>query len=195
MKKSLLFVLFALVSMVSYSQISWNVKAGMNMSNITGDADTDLRIGFNAGVGMEYQFTDTWSIQPSLMFSQKGFKLGDVKCNPLYLEVPVLAAARFAVTDNQNVVVKAGPYLAVGIAGKSKVEEGNVTVKTDYFGDNAAKRFYFGLGFGVAYEIGQIFFGLDGGIGFIDALDGGIANIVLGSSKNMNFSLGVGYKF
>ena len=58
MKKSLLFVLFALVSMVSYSQISWNVKAGMNMSNITGDADTDLRIGFNAGVGMEYQFTD-----------------------------------------------------------------------------------------------------------------------------------------
>lgn len=100
MKKSLLFVLFALVSMVSYSQISWNVKAGMNMSNITGDADTDLRIGFNAGVGMEYQFTDTWSIQPSLMFSQKGFKLGDAKCNPLYLEVPVLAAARFAVTDN-----------------------------------------------------------------------------------------------
>lgn len=75
MKKSLLFVLFALVTMVSYSQISWNVKAGMNMSNITGDADTDLRIGFNAGVGMEYQFTDTWSIQPSLMFSQKGFKL------------------------------------------------------------------------------------------------------------------------
>ena len=55
MKKSLLFVLFALVTMVSYSQISWNVKAGMNMSNITGDADTDLRIGFNAGVGMEYQ--------------------------------------------------------------------------------------------------------------------------------------------
>ncbi|EJX07316.1 hypothetical protein, secreted, partial [gut metagenome] len=54
MKKSLLLVLFALVSMVSYSQISWNVKAGMNMSNITGDADTDLRIGFNAGVGMEY---------------------------------------------------------------------------------------------------------------------------------------------
>lgn len=61
-------------------------------------------------------------------------------------------------------------------------------MKTDYFGDNAAKRFDFGLGFGVAYEIGQIFFGLDGGIGFIDALDGG-------SSKNMNFSLGVGYKF
>ena len=38
MKKGLIFVLFALVSIVSYSQISWNAKVGMNMSNFTGDA-------------------------------------------------------------------------------------------------------------------------------------------------------------
>ena len=56
MKKGLIFVLFALVSIVSYSQISWNAKVGMNMSNFTGDMDTDMRIGFNVGVGMEYQF-------------------------------------------------------------------------------------------------------------------------------------------
>ena len=55
MKKGLIFVLFALVSIVSYSQISWNAKVGMNMSNFTGDMDTDMRIGFNVGVGMEYQ--------------------------------------------------------------------------------------------------------------------------------------------
>lgn len=55
MKKGLIFVLFALVSIVSYSQISWNAKVGMNMSNFTGDADTDMRVGFNVGVGM-------WSI-------------------------------------------------------------------------------------------------------------------------------------
>ena len=57
MKKGLIFVLFALVSIVSYSQISWNAKVGMNMSNFTGDSDTDMRVGFNVGVGMEYQFT------------------------------------------------------------------------------------------------------------------------------------------
>ena len=121
MKKGLIFVLFALVSIVSYSQISWNAKVGMNMSNFTGDADTDMRVGFNVGVGMEYQFTDMWSIQPSLMFTQKGAKLGDIKANPMYLELPVMAAARFAVVDGQNVVVKAGPYLACGIAGKYKM--------------------------------------------------------------------------
>ena len=45
MKKGLIFVLFALVSIVSYSQISWNAKVGMNMSNLTGDVDTDMKIG------------------------------------------------------------------------------------------------------------------------------------------------------
>lgn len=95
MKKGLIFVLFALVSIVSYSQISWNAKVGMNMSNFTGDSETDMRIGFNVGIGMEYQFTGMWSIQPSLMFTQKGAKMDELKANPMYLEIPVMAAARF----------------------------------------------------------------------------------------------------
>ena len=75
--------------------------------------DTDMRIGFNVGVGMEYQFSDMWSIQPSLMFTQKGAKQDEVKMNPMYLEIPVLAAARFAIADNQNIVVKVGPYFCI----------------------------------------------------------------------------------
>ena len=118
MKKGLIFVLFALVSIVSYSQISWNAKVGMNMSNLTGDVDTDMKIGFNVGVGAEYAFTEMWSVQPSLMFTSKGYKADGVKCNPMYLELPILAAARFAIADNQNIVVKAGPYFAFGVAGK-----------------------------------------------------------------------------
>ena len=113
MKKGLIFVLFALVSIVSYSQVSWNAKVGMNMSNFTGDAETDMKIGFNVGVGMEYQFTEMWSIQPSLMFTTKGAKAKieesgyelKITDNPMYLEIPVLAAARFAVADNHNIVV------------------------------------------------------------------------------------------
>ena len=68
MKKGLIFVLFALVSIVSYSQISWNAKVGMNMSNLTGLEENSMKVGFNVGVGMEYQFTEMWSIQPSLLF-------------------------------------------------------------------------------------------------------------------------------
>ena len=193
MKKGLIFVLFALVSIVSYSQISWNAKVGMNMSNFTGDMDTDMRIGFNVGVGMEYQFSDMWSIQPSLMFTQKGAKQDEVKMNPMYLEIPVLAAARFAIADNQNIVVKAGPYFAFGVAGKVKVGD----EKGDFFGDGddqyGGKRFDCGIGVGVAYEIGKFFVGLDGEFGFTNVVDFKSDNV--SNPKNMNFSIGVGYKF
>lgn len=197
MKKGLIFVLFALVSIVSYSQISWNAKVGMNMSNFTGDAETDMKIGFNVGVGMEYQFTEMWSIQPSLMFTTKGAKAKieesgyelKITDNPMYLEIPVLAAARFAVADNQNIVVKAGPYFAFGIAGKCKIGD----EKIDFFGDGddqfGAKRFDAGLGVGVAYEINKFFIDLSGEFGLAKLADGD------GAPKNMNFSIGVGYKF
>jgi len=202
MKKGLIFVLFALVSIVSYSQISWNAKVGMNMSNFTGDSDTDMRVGFNVGVGMEYQFTDMWSIQPSLMISQKGGKSdlgedGTVKYNPMYLEIPVLAAARFAIADNQNIVVKAGPYFAFGIAGKAKYEYEGESEKLDFFGDGddqeGAKRFDLGLGVGVAYEIGKFFVSLDGEFGLTKVIDFEVDGV--SNPKNMNFSIGVGYKF
>ena len=197
MKKGLIFVLFALVSIVSYSQISWNAKVGMNMSNFTGDMDTDMKIGFNVGVGMEYQFSDMWSIQPSLMISQKGGKYDEdgetVKFNSMYFDIPVLAAARFAVTDKQNVVVKAGPYFAFGVAGKVKVGD----EKGDFFGDGddqyGGKRFDCGIGVGVAYEIGKFFVGLDGEFGFTNVVDFKSDNV--SNPKNMNFSIGVGYKF
>lgn len=40
MKKSILFVLFALISVAGFSQITgWNAKVGMNFSNYTGDLD------------------------------------------------------------------------------------------------------------------------------------------------------------
>lgn len=232
MKKGLIFVLFALVSIVSYSQISWNAKVGMNMSNLSGDAveDSKMKIGFNVGVGAEYQFTEMWSIQPSLMFTTKGTKsessddygLGDMtvkgKYNPMYIEIPVMAAARFAIADNQNIVVKAGPYFAFGIGGKLKYDfsgEGYDALKDavassgvsldevlkendlgdqDIFKDEedgglGAKRFDFGIGVGVAYEINKFFIDLTGEFGLTKLTDGD------GAPKNMNFSIGVGYKF
>ncbi|EFS30976.2 porin family protein [Bacteroides sp. D2] len=195
MKKGLIFVLFALVSIVSYSQMSWNAKVGMNMSNIT-DSEMDMKIGFQAGVGMEYAFSDMWSIRPSLMFTTKGAKVSeegvDVTYNPMYLELPIMAAASFAIADNQNIVVKAGPYFAYGIAGKAKFSAGGESEKVDLFGDGedqmGMKRFDAGIGVGVAYEINKFFVDLTGEFGLAKLGDEG-------SSKNMNFSIGVGYKF
>ena len=51
MKKSVLFVLFALISVAGFSQITgWNAKVGMNFSNYTGDLDLNAKVGFKLGV-------------------------------------------------------------------------------------------------------------------------------------------------
>ena len=153
-------------------------KAGMFSTGRTWDL---------VGVGAEYAFTEMWSVQPSLMFTSKGYKADGVKCNPMYLELPILAAARFAIADNQNIVVKAGPYFAFGVAGKYKYD--GVDEKEDVFGDDGWKRFDAGLGVGVAYEINKFFVDLTGEFGLTKIADGD------GAPKNMNFSIGVGYKF
>ena len=176
MKKSILFVLFALISVAGFSQITgWNAKVGMNFSNYTGDLDMNAKVGFKLGGGFEYAFDDTWSLQPSLFLTGKGAKKDALTVNAYYLELPIMGAARFNVADNTNLVVNAGPYFAE-------------SVKT--FSDDGVdfKRFDAGLGVGVALEFGRIIAGLDGQFGLVDVQK-------LGNPKNMNFSIVVGYKF
>ena len=45
MKKSILLVMFALLSVAGFSQVSWNAKVGMNISNFTGDLDVSAKVG------------------------------------------------------------------------------------------------------------------------------------------------------
>ena len=187
MKKSVLFVLFALISVAGFSQITgWNAKVGMNFSNYTGDLDLNAKVGFKLGGGFEYAFNDTWSLQPSLFLTGKGAKKDALTINAYYLELPVMGAARFNVANNTNLVVTAGPYLACGVAGKAKA--GGESVKTFSNDGLDFKRFDAGLGVGVALEFGKIIAGLEGQFGLVDVQK-------VGNPKNMNFSIVVGYKF
>ena len=135
----------------AFLKVSWNAKVGMNISNFTGDFDMNAKVGFKIGGGMEYGFNEIWSLQPSLFVSSKGAKKDELSVNAVYLELPVMAAARFKVADNTNIVLSAGPYFACGIAGNSKVDLGKGRLEVDTFGDDGLlKRGDVGLGIGVA---------------------------------------------
>lgn len=96
MKKSVLFVLFALISVAGFSQITgWNAKVGMNFSNYTGDLDLNAKVGFKLGGGFEYAFNDTWSLQPSLFLTSKGAKKDGNSINAMYLELPRMRAVSY----------------------------------------------------------------------------------------------------
>lgn len=194
MKK--LFLLLAILLMGNIavmaqdSKVSWNVKAGLNLSNWTGGdtESTDAKIGFKVGAGMEYAFDQTWSLQPSLFFTTKGAKdtwEGDTfTTNQIYLELPVNVQARVPVSDNLNVLFAAGPYFAYGIGGKMS----GGGYEEDTFGDGNFKKIDAGVGLGVSFEISKIILGLEGQLGLTKLGDGD-------APKNINFGLVVGYKF
>lgn len=224
MKKSLLVIMLALFSMGTYAQVSWNAKAGMNISNWSGNygvnQSTSSKLGFKMGVGMEYSFNNTWSIQPSLLLSTKGMKVTDVPMlkanyeitdfsltvNQMYIEMPINAQARFALCNYMNIVVSAGPYFAYGIGGKSTAkttfENGSsVELNSQTFGNEISEdglsdlnlnKFDFGVGGGVALEFGKLSLGMETQFGLTNLMKGDNSSE---SIKNTNFGLTLGYKF
>jgi len=77
MKKSILTVLFALICTMGFSQVSFNVKAGLNLSSYIGENSdhSEFKPGARIGVGMEYQFNDMIFFTAFIVLFAKGGKI------------------------------------------------------------------------------------------------------------------------
>lgn len=215
------------VGMSAFAQngpVKFGVKAGATFPNfsISGDASGDdfkTTTSFYVGGTVTFPVSDRFSLQSGLSFIGKGTEsdnvsdieaeagvtvTGKAKINPLYLELPVNAIVNFE-AGNGKFFVGAGPYVAMGIAGKVKVTgsaTGNgstatATVKEDIkFGtgdDDLLKRGDFGLNFLAGYELNNGFNIQAGyGLGLSNLLD---VDSNIASMKNRVLSIGVGYSF
>lgn len=204
MRLSLMVAMLAIVTAAS-AQTSLGVKGGVNMSNFYGDDlnDNNVKIGFHIGLAADHEFMYNHAIQTGLFFTTKGAKYdgsfgsvsGEVSLNPMYLQLPVHYAYKIDVSPGTRVVLHAGPYLAYGIGGKSKVKVSSSggsaeTDGIDIFGDNGFKRFDAGLGLGVGAEFGPVLVDLGWDMGLVN-----ISGVSDGNVKNQNAYLSVGYKF
>lgn len=133
MKTKILFVAVLVLSVTANAQ---TFKAGLNLANIsiTNDGDIDknnMLAGFQVGFTGDVSLGSWLYLQPGLVFTGKGSKTQSgstsdatyyrATSNPLYVEVPLnlvfktpKAPVRF--------FAGAGPYLAMGVAGKNKSE-------------------------------------------------------------------------
>ncbi len=184
-------MLFGTVCMANaQDKIQFGVRAGMNISSLSGDGvdELDSRIGYHVGAIMDWNVTGNLYVQPGLFFTTRGVKEGDWKMNANYLQIPISVAYRFPVSDNFKVDVNAGPYFAMGIGGKYK-QDG--LEDSDVFGDEGdCKRFDAGLRVGAGVHIQKFSVGL--------IYDLGLANISKGEGskiKNGAFQISVGYNF
>lgn len=188
--------------------VTWGIRAGMNMANMTGDdaEELDSRIGFNVGVSVDIPLLQSLYLQTGLYVTQKGAKSEyydydedcdvELKFNPLYLEIPILASYRYNFNDNTQLQVNFGPYIAYGLSGKAELSasSGNTSISTDadFFGDDddqfGGKRFDMGLQVGTGVTFNKFFVGC--------AYEFGLTEIAKDmKAKNSNFMINLGYNF
>lgn len=208
------------------TRLRFGIKGGYNAANLTisdnGETDDKKMLSsFHVGAYVDLPLAPVFSIQPGLMLSGKGTKytVGDkdsdnwaeTKLNPIYLEVPVNAVGKIPLADNFKLFVGAGPYIAMGIAGKQSVEgellgvsfseDDNIEYGDDepINGNNGSgkgnvKRFDYGLNFLGGLEINRFTVNAQYGLG--------LANINPGSDNDDNdkykhrvLSFSVGFLF
>ena len=227
MKQTILTVFFSIIALgaTAQSPISFQVKAGVGTSNFWGEnVESNTRIAYKAGVGMNYELSRTWVFQPSLNFVSIGARedieyVGKADMNELYIQLPVMMAARLHLGKDYSASLSAGPYNAYGVGGKtsgemqeqydysSSVHHGGsgYRFRLDTFGnmidDNMGnKRFDAGLMFALNFEYHKFIFGAELQLGMIkvnDQLDNLLQNsgIEKFSPKNLASFFTVGYRF
>lgn len=183
------------VSLASYSQTSFGLRAGVNFQNLNGKDDAGdklenkLKVGFNAGVTADIPVASPdYFVQTGLLFSTKGAKLQgftqDVKANISYLEVPITFLYK-PLLGTGHLLVGVGPYVGFAVGGKFDDE------KID-FGDDL-KRFDAGGNILFGYEFTQkVSAQLNAQLGLVNILpDNGNGDATL---KNTGFGISLGYR-
>lgn len=212
MKKLILMLVCALttLTMSAQTKISWSMELGLGVSTWMGKDANGAKGLFNpkVGVGIDLPLTNLISFQSGLTWVSKGAKYdfaGDVltkgvdmevKSNQNYFQMPLLAAFHLGTGSNFDLVLKAGPYLALGVCGKSEVEFDDLTLGWNSFGDSKIEnqkipglhRFDAGIITGVDLDFPSWYVGCDG--------EFGVCKIASGDApRNFAFFLNVGYKF
>lgn len=141
MKKWIMFFGLALMSHLVMAQASFGPKVEYNITNATVDGvsgfipEPDFMDNYAVGVYANYDFGNGFSLQPELLFKQKGFVVREdfpvdifdfdipigveARTNIKYLEMPVLAKYTFG--ETVGFYLEGGP--AVGYAVDAKVKE------------------------------------------------------------------------
>lgn len=198
---------------------TYGIRAGLNLATILAKDDEEnysenfkMKPGFHFGPTAEFPISDMFSFETGLLLSMKGFKSSETqtifgetvkyeaKMTLFYLDVPLTAKATYDL-GKAKVYGTFGPYLGIGLVGKTKTKFTSMgETESDTYDmkwgsdeeEDDLKRLDFGLTVGAGVEIKSILIGLSYGLG--------LANISSYTDEGQKLSnrvlaISVGYKF
>lgn len=223
--KKLLTVLLVTGMAISAKAQLFYAQGGVNLANITknGDGDTEdnnMLTTFNVGVMGRFGISKTVDIESGLLLTGKGSKAETyfnggtdyvkAKFNPLYVELPVNLVINIPLATSSGLFFSAGPYAAMGVAGKSKLEtkigplESSSSSDIKFSNDDPftsgqddaaydkLKRFDFGLNAGVGLDLKSVIIKANYGLGLTKINSTESDNDADDKNKYRTLSLSVG---
>jgi len=169
------------------------VQGGINFANISttnsgSTQSSNMLTTFNAGFMGRSNLSEPIALEAGLLIDGRGAKSESgsgnnsykVTFNPIYLELPVNLVVRLPLGSGTNLFFNGGPYIAMGLAGKSKVngELGGVSINstediqftsTDPNANDQAysklKRFDYGFNIGAGFDLKKVILKVNYGYG------------------------------
>ena len=137
--KVMLTAIFMAVSVGVDGQVKVSAEAGYGLSTIVGYPGGQGRASYRLGVGAVLPLSKHWKLSSKLRYAIKGDRMdgyygseqigeAELKTTLRYLELPVYIGYRFRLGNHCGLILKTGPYLAVGLNGRHKITMKN----TDY---------------------------------------------------------------
>ena len=210
MKMVCLYTAAMVLSATAMAQSS-QIKAGINLANVSVTdqgrvEDANQLTSFHVGVVGDIPIGSVLSFQPGILFTGKGAKTqtGDpasnnyskATTNPFYIEVPANLVFKAPIGSSAKLFVGAGPYLGVGISGKTKIEtvrpllgKSEIERSIEFSNDDPTTLDYEeGAGFGIMRRFDYGFNGLAGieGKSIVLGVNYGLGMAKLQSGANNN---------
>ena len=223
MKQTLFYAVFALLLLGFQANAQVSFKAGVNIASLSNNAEfADVDeventsvVGGQAGFAFDLGLSDLFTIQPELLWIQKGGKTGytineDIKYSSRtyynYVEVPVLAKLKFFTESGSGVYLVAGPYAGLAFSGKNKTTLtllGNTTTTTrdiefdNKDADERNRRLDWGISFGGGLKFGHVYLDARYNLGINNLLDSDTNNSNDDKPylRNRGLGLVLGYEF
>jgi opacity protein-like surface antigen len=145
MKKTFLCIASVMTfGLVSQAQVTIIPKVGASLGNYAysendDDDETKANTGLTLGAGFNFALGETFSIQPELLYIQKGSKLvfgsASLSNRMNFLEIPVLGKVSFG-SETVKAYVNAGPSLGYALGGRMTAKDDGETESVKIrFGD------------------------------------------------------------
>lgn len=137
--------------------VSFGVKAGLNLATFSGGdsevagADKGMRMGLIGGAFLSLGIANSVTIQPELLYSQKGAKYSDASDELVFkannIDVPVFIKFNFPTDGSMVPSVFVGPQLSMKL-GDVSAELNGTELPDSLFNADVYKSTHFGVTFG-----------------------------------------------